>query len=88
MQLFINETFEIDGKVVIRNYEESEQILSEGTLEIDFYIFDLKEIQTDKFLVVGIEVISEMYDSEKDSYFYEFRADRVLFLNPIDQKGE
>lgn len=74
----INNKHNIEGKVSLVNTKDDSSspiiVSYSGVLSARVYIEDLNRIETDKFIIDGVNVYYESLGSEEDDILYEFTA--------------
>lgn len=84
-----NKVYEIKGRVsfAIQKTEE-EDYITEGSMTIHHYIEDIKEIETDRYILEDIDVIKESFGSNDFDIFYHFTIGSFIVKGGLSNLSE
>lgn len=79
-QILINDNYKAFGEMSVKQYKSGGSIIVEGILQLNQYFDDIQTIQTDSFLVTGVDVQSEAFGTNDTNIIYTFIA-KALNIN-------
>jgi hypothetical protein len=81
-EIVINGSIAIEGKLTVNRalvqQDGVQAIVVEGALRTEKYIEEIDDIQTERFSVLGVQVIQESFGSEDKEIVYVFTAEKLL----------
>lgn len=87
-KIVVNDTKEIKGKITaIKEAGEDGNITVSGGLLTHRYFEDINKLETERFILEGVEVLSEEFASNEFYISYQFTADS-LSIKGIDENCE
>lgn len=82
-------SYSISKIMVKQDYDlEVESVKIEGTLVTNFYIQELRKIESARYILDHIEVTQENYGSKEDNIVYHFTAELARVKYQIDEFEE
>lgn len=88
-KLSINEDFIIKGKITVRRYlDEDGNINIVGALATHYYFEEIKNIETYRYEIKGIEVLEEVFGSDDFDIVYNFKAKSLIVKNSFSNLSE
>ena len=81
-EIVVNGSTAIEGKLTVNRalveVDGQETIVVEGALRTETYIEEIEDIQSERFSVMGVQVVQESFGSEEKEIVYVFRAEKLL----------
>lgn len=88
-KLSINEDFIIKGKITVRRYLDGEgNINIVGALATHYYFEEIKNIETYRYEIKGVEVLEEVFGSDDFDIVYNFKAKSLIVKNSFSNLSE
>ena len=80
----VNNELVVKGKVSItRKRTEENEIIIYGSFMTHIYYEEIKTLETERYLITGIDVYEEMYGSDDYNIIYNFRAKDIKILGTV-----
>lgn len=80
----VNNELVVKGKVSItRKRTEENEIIIYGSFMTHIYYEEIKTLETERYLITGIDVYEEMYGSDDYNIIYNFKAKDIKILGTV-----